>query len=111
METIPQDRLFLAYDRKLISSDGVAFYFVELMLAAPNDKAALDLVDLTPEWFRREFRAFMIELASANYSYAYVEMGTQPRSLEEIQENTERHAEILSRLAPRILAKIEAVTP
>ncbi len=97
------DKLFLNYDRGILTASEVNEGFVTLILDAPHDEEALELCDALPDWFRAEFRRRLCDLAEHNYVFRRFWIG--PGAEEQIKADAQRDQAILKRLAPELLAR------
>ena len=97
-----RDKLFANFDRGLITESETSNAFVALMLDAHDDAAAIALCDALPDRFRTTFRKWLTELADRDYAYRWFGIG-DTRSPEQVEADSKRHQEILSRLGPTVL--------
>ena len=99
---VKRNRLFAEYDRGVRGPGEVRVRFVEMLLDANDDNAALLLCHDLPVWFREQFRKHLNECQTSGFGRRWACIGDS-RTMKEIESDAKRHGEILERLAPEIL--------
>lgn len=102
-----RERLFSKYDKGILTKSEVVLSFVDLLADAPNDESAVQLCIDLPSWFSVAFRDAINAMAQTDFYARTFGIGDM-RTSEEVHQDALRRQTILVRLAPRIMAAVNA---
>lgn len=101
-----RNSLYTNYNRGAITESEMNHSFVALLIEADNDAAAFELCSSMPDDFRISFRDWLSKLADRDYKHRWFAIGDS-RSMKQIETDSKRYQEFLSRLGPSLLDLLE----